>query len=344
MSYTPSWSNGASGRVAGGVHDVRLADAVELADAVNRRRRLTYQAEHDFSAHVGEGKFVRLATVKSSVAADNFRDSLASCILSPPTGSLGGEPSTPGLMTWLWPENDADENKRIVAGTPGAGEVSLFAGFNATAGWTDASPSAGGTVVRAVHFNELRQAAERLRRGRWMMPLYTVSCITSILPDTPWISSVIGNNGEDQTHCLGFSRIRDTVSVEEASLGVTNATVRPGSRIELYVSADCTVDVYRVRQFMDFGNDPPSWNQARPVAGVGWSSPGALGDCTLMGSISLSANAWGSLGGSGVAGALQAMVDGEEQSFLFARADTDDDAVYLQARLVIEFDLNAPPS
>ena len=51
MAYDPSWTNSASGdRLVAAASPVRLCDVSELAAAINRRRRLTYQAEQVFTS------------------------------------------------------------------------------------------------------------------------------------------------------------------------------------------------------------------------------------------------------------------------------------------------------
>ena len=346
MPYLATWTNGdAQGRVAPAVHRIRLSDAQELAEAINRRRLLTYQAAQDFSSHVAAGKRLREPTFDSAVAPplDNFRAALAEKILSAPLGTLGGEPATPAAMDWLWPIADGDENKRIVAGEAGAGEVSLFDKLNATAGWTDADLLAAVSPVRAVHCNELRQAVEWLRRGRWVLPVYLATGLFSPLPDTPWIGELIANNGAQELRTLGMAILR---TVDDPPRGLCGVMARESCSLAVTADADCQVEVYRCKRTVDFVTDRPTWNEYDPSASAAWASPGGAGadDAAWIGSVSLTAGVPGYLTGAALAEAVQAMVDGAEQNFLLRRADTGYETITLTAELTVEFDLDSPPN
>jgi len=346
MTYTPSWTNGnAQGRVEAGQHFICLSGALELTGAINRRRLLTYQTEHDFSSDVSAGKHVRQSTLDAASAPpfDNLRCSFDDKILSPPTGTLGGTPPTPGAMDWLWPIAGGDENKIIVSGSPGEGEVALFQKLNGTSDWTDPTITAGATAVRSVHFNELRQVAEWVRRGRWQLPVYFAGGLFSSLPDTPWITDAIANNGTNELRAVGYAIIRTN---ETPDRGLVNVSVRPSSYFEITADVDCSVEIYRCLRSIDFVSDPPTWNEYDPSASAAWATPGGTGsgDAALIGSLDLAADSPGQLSGSAMASALQAMVDGEEQNFLIRRSDTGPQTVSIEAELVVEFDLESPPN
>jgi hypothetical protein len=107
-----------------------------------------------------------------------------------------------------------------------------------------------------------------------------------------------------------------------------------------------TIGLYRCTKPVPFEmEDGPSWNNWCNAAA--WSTPGGLGDCELIGSLSVphSHQQWPVFyrltAGSA---AFQAMVDGAPNVILARRADTGPDAVYVQVRCGIEFELNGPPS
>jgi hypothetical protein len=344
MTYLPTWTNAdAAGRVTPGQHRLRLSDAAELAAAVNRRRLLTYQDAQDYSSHLAAGLFLRAIPFDGADAPppDDFRTALEEKVLAPPAGSLGGTPPTPEAMEWLWPAPDADEDKTIVAGAPEAGQVNLFDGLNGGGDWTDPSLAPGASAVRAVHVNELRAAVETLRRGRWTLPVYFAGGLFSVMPDTPWLTEAVANNGTDELRSLGFAMLRTP-----GGHGLTNVTVRETSRLEVTADADCTLAIARCLREVDFANDPPTWNEHDPSAGGAWDAPGGLGvsDAAGVGTLSLSAGVSGSLGGAVMAAALQAMVDGAPQNFLARRVDTDGNTVGITANLVVEFDVDTPPN
>ena len=315
-------------------HTVSLSDAQELAAAINRRRLIAYQFEQDFSSHIYSGAPVRASTVATESAPpfDAFRSSLTS-VLNPPTGTLGGSPPTPTDMCWLWPEAGADENTII---TPGF----LFYKLNGTSSWTDPTLAPHQTRIRAVHFNELRQATEWIRRGRWEMPIYFAAGILSLLPNTPWLTTAIANNGSDELRALGYAVVR---SVENPPRGPVNVTARSSSKLEITADTDCSVGVYHCLRPVDFVENLPTWNS---YGSGSWSSPGGLGsgDSTYIGSIGLTAYIPGSLSGSALAGALTAMATGAAENFLVRRSDTDTDTIVISGQLTIEFDLNSPPN
>ena len=348
MSYTATWSNAdVQGRLTAGVHAVRLSDPQELAEAINRRCLLVYKSQEDYSGQVQSGAFVNQSTINGggSPPVQGFRDALAQEILEPAPGGLGGTPPTPASMEWLWPVADENENKVIVndAGGVGEGQIGLFQQLNGTTSWTDPVVTGGETRIRSVHFNEFRQVVEYLRRGRWELPIYFAAGIFSILPDTPWITEAIANNGTDELRSLGFAVI---CTDESPARGLANVTVRSDSRLELTVDTDCDVEVFRCLRGLEFVEDPPTWNEFAPGESLAWQTPGATGpqDAVLIGSIQLSADTPGSISNAALTEALQAMIGGSEQNFLVRRSDTGAATVSVTGRLVIEFDLDSPPN
>jgi len=346
MSYAPSWTNAnAQGRLEAGQHFARLSDASELAAAANRRRLLTYQTQQDFSSEISSGKYIRRSTLAGASAPpfDNLRGSLDDKILSPPLGTMGGSPPTPAAIDWLWPVPGADENRIIVAGTPGEGEVGLFQKLNGGSDWSDPILNAGQTTIRAVHFNELRQAVEWLRRGCWELPLYFAGGLFSVLPDSSWITDAIANNGTHELRAAGYAVIR---TGETPDRGLVNVAAGSESYLQITADYDCSAEIYRCLRAIDFVNDPPTWNEYDPSASGAWTTPGGTGagDATLIGSMSLTAGVPAQLSTAGLLSAVQAMVNGAEQNFLVRRSDTGPQTVGIEGTLVVVFDLNSPPN
>ena len=223
------------------------------------------------------------------------------------------------------------------------GEVGLFQKLNGTTNWTDTALTAGQTNVRAVHFNELRQATEWIRRGRWKLPIYFSAGIFSLLPDNAWGGEAIANNGSAEVRSLGFALLTNFAR----TTGLTgNLTIRSSSKIEIWTDWDCTVGIYHCLRPIDWFEHWPTWNEYQ-ITKHSWASPGGLGggDSTYIGSVSAVEDEWVSFSGAGLASALQAMVDGAEQNFLVRRADSADSwTVDVLGRLTIEFDLDTPPN
>ncbi len=341
MPYTPSWTNGnPQGRLEP-LQRVRLSDAQELAAAINRRRLLAYMEEQDFSSQIHSLAPVRSAAVsmQSAPPFDSFRESVGN-LLSLQGGAILGQPSSPLAEQWLWPLGGDDENKVIVPGeaTPDANEVSLPEMLNGTNQWTDPLLAPGVQSVRAVHFNELRQAVEWMIRGRWTLPIYFPAGILSSMPETPWIGGYVGNTGEQELRTLGFAFIR------LASTGLTNVTVRASSRLELVADTDCTIQAAHCLRELDFMEDLPSWQPYRPGLSASWTTPGAMDDAMLLGEVQLTAGQTGVLGGLPLTEGLQAMIDGQAQNFLLRRGDTGGETIHVTGQVVIEFDLNSPPN
>ncbi len=330
MTYTPTWANAdAQGRVTR-EHWARLPDVQELIDAVNRRRRLVYLEEQSFN----------IADWLSVAPLPALREQITDAILTPALGGLGGTPATPAGMDWLWPTADANENGVLRPDT--GGDVSLFEQLNGTSNWTDANLAAG-EFVKAVHVNELRQALEWTSRGRWTLPIYWASGLFSVLPDTPWTGEAVANNGTNELRSVGYAVFRaDGLPVR----GLTDATARATSKIEITADANCTVDLYRVKRWLDFEFDMPTWNRYDPSASLAWETPGGLGsqDAAFIGSIQLTADVPGTLTGAAVQQAFQDILDGADQFFLLRRADTGALTIFVSGRVVVEFDLTTPPS
>jgi len=346
MAYEPQWSNqNESGRVVAGEHFIKLTDVDEIINAINRRWRLTYRTCHDFSSALGSGQWIsrELWSTATYPPFDNMRKWISYHLMAMPGGVLGGEPPSPGDMNWLWPINDGDENKIIVAGTPGSGQVNLFNKLNGTTGWTDPTLTAGVTDVRAVHLNELRQSIEWLRRGRWHLPIYFSAGILSWLPDTPMYAGLM-NNGTDELRTLGFAFVRNNENPPE---GLVNLTARSTSKVVLVADGeDCTVALYRCKRPIDFIDDRPTWNEYLPQQDKAWSQAGGLGgdDAEYIGSVELTDGVEGKITGSSLASAIQAMIDGEPGNFTARRTDESDVTVDITGELIVEFDLDTPPN
>jgi hypothetical protein len=347
MTYQSQWTHGdANGDLVAGADRVCLIDPQGIADAINRRRRLTYQYAQDFSSHLYSGAPVRASTIDfASGPFQDLRAGLTTGVLYPPNGSMGNDPPTPTEMTWLWPIDDGDINKPLVSGLmpPGPDEVGLVCKINGTNQWTDAPLLAGQTAIRAVHFNEMRRAVEYIRRGRWELPIYWLTGLFSLMPDTPWTQAMVAHTATSELRGVGFAVLRGQ---ESPPRGLVNITVLPTSFVEVTADADCTVEVYHCERPIDFAESPPTWNEYDPAGGHAWATPGGIGggDSTTLGSVALEADVPGQISGSAVAAGLQAIADGGEQNFLIRRADVEWLSVAVSSRVVIEFDLNGPPN
>lgn len=194
-----------------------------------------------------------------------------------------------------------------------------------------------------MHVNELREATELLRRGRWEMPIYWPAGIFSILPDTPWIGGVLANNGTHEVRSIGHAYLRRW---EDPLSGLGNVRVLASSRVNLRSQRACGVAVYQLDKTISWTEQPPTWSHNPPDD---WDSPGGLGGgATYMGSAGLaldvpSGQFIASISGGSVAAGLQAIVDGARQNFIARRTDTSDPiTAELWGSLEIEFELNTP--
>ena len=347
MTYAATWTNSnAQGRLDAGVHFIRDDDPGELADAVNRRRRLVYLFGQDFSSQIGPGQGVRAVTLATQTPPPfrNLRDNITEKILSPATGGLGGTPPTPEAMDWLWPVGGGDENKVLVASDPDPGQVGLMEKLNGTQDWADPTLTGGQTPVRAIHFNELRQAIEWIVRGRWRLPVYLPGGIWSSFPNTPWIWDAIANTDTYELRSVGFVVAR---TADTPPLGLTDLTVRSATKLEITADTDCQVEVYRCLREIEFVPDPPTWNEYDPSASAAWATPGGTGpgDATYIGSLNVTADVTAQLSNAALTSAVQAMIDGAEQNFLLCRGDIGPETIHIElAELVVEFDLDSPPN
>ncbi len=346
MTYAPTWTQqNPAGLLVAGQHRTALADFAELADAINRRRRLVYQAGQDYTSQLAGGERIGTGPIATGSAPpfDAMRGAVTSELLNAATGVLGGSPPTPAAMDWLCPMPGANEGKRLVTGLAGAGEVSLFALLNGGGDWTDPTLTSGDSPIRAMHVNELRETVTLLSRGRWRLPVYLSAGLISNLPDTPWIGGAVGNTGSASLHTVGFAV---PVTDDPAPRGLVNVTARSSSAIRLTVDVDCSVAVYRCHRAIDFTGDPPTWNRYDPSAPAQWALAGGTGaaDATLVGTLALTAYTPGELTGSAVADAAQGVIDGAEPNWLIRRTDTGPETVGVSAELVVEFDLDSPPN
>ncbi len=317
MTYNPSWTNGnGSGRLVSPDHHIRLIDAEEIGDALDRRRRIAYWSGFDFSSDLVSGAYVKGSTVR------DFRSKLISDVLLADYGALGGSPPTPLAVDWTWPVGDGDFGKKLVGYTTDPNEANLFDKLNDTGSWSG-SATGPGSSIRAVDINELRQALEWTIHGAWQLPIYTTAGILSVMASTPWIGNVIANNGTDELQSIGWA----VVNYDDR--GIQNATARSSS-IVVSVDTACTVQVYHADKSVDF-NNPPSWD-----------SFGGLGGCTSIGSASCSPGSPGTI--SGASTALGNMIDGAEQNFLFRRSDNGPETITIRATFHANFELNTPPN
>lgn len=348
MPYDPQWTHGdPDGQLTPGADRVHLVDAQEIAEAINRRRILTYQGTQDFSSRLYGDAPVRASTIAYAGPPPfhNFRTSLHLSVLCPPGGSLGGDPPTPTSMDWLWPVSDGDENKKLVSGltTPPPGTVGLLPKINGTNHWTDASLAPGVTGIRAVHFNELRKAVEYIRRGRWDLPIYWISGLFSLAPDTPWTAGMVAHTEVGELRNVGYAVFRGGQS---PPWGLTNLTVRSSSFLEVTADTDCTVEVFHCLRPIDFEDWGATWNEYNPGTSSAWATPGGTGpgDSVSLGTVALQADVPGQITGSALAEGFQAIADGAEQNFLIRRVDIELWTVAVEARVVVEFDLHSPPN
>lgn len=345
MTYTSTWIDAnEQGDLVAGLHWVRDDHLAELVTALNRRHRLTYQADLDYSQQVAAGAYIRASLLAGTLPSplENLRAQVAD-LLSPPLGGMGGEPPSPAGMEWLWPLADEDENAFIVMEEPQAAQVGLLEKIGQDGSWSDPSLGGGVTPIRACHVNQLRRAAEMLRRGRWTLPLFLTSGMFSTVPDEPWDGGYVANNGSAEIRSVGciFARTDDS-----PALGLSGVEVRPTSRIELTAQDSCSVELRRILQPMALLSDLPTWNCYRPAQSLTWASPGGAGqnDSAVIGSVALPAGQAGVLSGAAVASALQAMIDGTGQNFLLRRTDTGSASIPVSARAIVEFDLVSPPN
>jgi len=340
MTYSPTWSNGTDGRLSAGVHVISLTDGTEVAEAINRRRLLIGHDEEDFSSHLASGKYVKAATLATITEPfENLREALDDTILTPGIGFLGGGcVSAPSDFAWLWPVADGNENDELT-------RVLLFSKLNGGDDWTDPTPTAGQTGIKAVHFNELRQVVEWIRRGRWEADIYFFGGIFSAAPDSTWAPWSVANNGTHELRSVGCTSIRND---ETPPRGLTNLTVRSSSKIRITVDTACSLGVYHCLRDVPCSEETgPTWNEYDWAAGKAWAAPGGLGpgDSSYIGSMSgLGAGETGEISGEDVASAFQDMVDGAEQNFLVRRTDTGPETITITGEIIVEFDLDTPPN
>lgn len=335
MSYTANWTDGS--RLQAAVNAVRDDHFIELGDAVNRRKMLAYQGATNFAGSVVAQQLIH------TVPLTTIRAALLNDVLLPPAGVLGGQPSSPTSMQWLWPVADGDENQVIVPAGAGTGQVNLLIKTLGSSTWTDGIVTSARTPIRAPHVNELRACLERVTRGRWRMPLYMSAGMLSTTPDTGWPGGYISNVGPAELRGLAFGCLRFPDAPQP---GLGGVSVRASSSLAIYADIACQVQVYRCLQPVDYYNNLPSWNCYDPAGGRAWATPGGTGsgDAVFIGTVACPANGTGTLTGANLATALQAMVDGAEQSFLFRRYDVAAGTVYLEQDIIVEFDLDSPPN
>jgi hypothetical protein len=286
---------------------------------------------------------VRASTLATAVAPPltNLRGALLNDVLLPPPGLLGGQPSSPTSMQWLWPVSDADENKIILPAGAGSGQVNLLPKAIGSSTWRD-NVAGGLTHIAAPQINELRACLECVTRGRWRMPLYMSASILSYMPDTAWPGGYVANTGSAELRDLAFGCLRADGSPQR---GLTGVAVRASSSLTIWADTACQVQVYRCLRPINYGDNMPTWNAYDPAGSHAWATPGGAGsgDAVNIGTVACPANSTGTLTGASLVTALQAMVDGAEQNFLIRRADVANGTVILTFDLIVEFDLVRDP-
>lgn len=313
-------------------------DFREIAEALNRRRRILFFGEHDYSGLFEPDEYIGRQPIASHSPPPYraLRPEFDYIINN--FAGLGGNPPTPADMHWLWPEADSDEDKRIITAAPEAGEVNFFARMNGTSGWTDPALDAS-TYIRTIHMNEMRWGIEHLRRGHLRVPIYFTAGLLSLLPDDAWVGETLANNGTDELRSAGYAILS---IADSPPRGLADVAVRGTSEIRITASEDCTVELGRCIREIDFADDPPTWNKYAPNQGLSWDTPG--GDYVSLGTIALAAGVPGVLAGQTVQAALQEMVDGAPQNFLARRADTGYENIQIAVEAAVEFDLSDPPN
>ena len=326
MSYTPQWTD--APRLTGQEY-VRAGHFRELADAIDRRRRLGASGTDGWPA-IAPHSHVLYQT------AISLRSAIGSELLSMLTGRLGGGPiASPCALAWLWPFADGDEDKVLVANNPQSGQVSLFQKLNGTYSW-GAPMSWAAPHIQAIHINELRQALEWISRGRWVFPLYLPGGLFSPLPDVPWLGGVIANDGVSELRTAGAIIARN-VGDGGVIHGLSGIAIRSTSSIELTADLDCRVSVgFLPAPAVDWDNDPPCWDGP-------WAGGGA--NAQPLGELTLTAGQTGRLSSAALTAALQQIADGgAESNFLISRMDCSNDNITITGNVVAEFDLTSPPN
>lgn len=350
MSYSPGWTNqDSNGHVAAGGW-IAAADVNELEAAMNRRHRLMVNPAGDWPLDfdVAAGQAAMAAAIQ---AARDGADSLL------PAGGFFSHASGWWQLStyawWLCPQGGTDEDKFIVpdARPPGPGEVGFFAKLNGATGWTDA-PASGGPI-RAVHVNELRDAAALLRRGRFVLRVGDGgdAKASRALPGGLWYPPAVARDGTDAMH--SWFGGRDWLWTSDGGagwLGTRDAgvTVR-SSMIRLKpAGADVKLKLYHCKRAVNAANF--SWTQYDAAAGLNWASAGGTGaaDATHLADLELTADTWTEHSDATLAAVLQQMADGDaEPSFMIApdeQTGWGSNPTHVQIEVVLDFELDGPPA
>ena len=357
-TYNPAWTNADSnGRVDSTCYHGR-GDLDEIAAAINRRRLLVIQEPWDYDALLDVRPYVSQYVIDDSTespAADNalnFRQAVIDRILlAAPGRDTYYVPSNPSSLAWLWPLADADENKTVVTwlGSPSPTQVGLFNRLNGSPGWTDPAIVANAThtsPARAVHINELRQALEWLRRGRWVLPMYWNVGLFTGMPNVPWFGSLLTYDGTSEARALGVVRPH----IGPRGLHGVRAIA---ASVSITFSAACVVEMRQVLRSISFDDDWPTWNHYRGDSGLPWSQPGGCGagdSEVVFGPAPVSAGVPlvidGANGGSGWLPTWQSVLDQDSSPFfLLRRLDAAAGLVdILSASLTLTFELDSPPA
>ncbi len=186
-----------------------------------------------------------------------------------------------------------------------------------------------------------QELADAINRRRYLINF--AGGLFSILPETPWLGEHVANNGANELRSVGFAQLQPG---GEATLGLTDVTIRTTSELEITADADCSIEVYHCKRPIDFVGDPPTWNEYDPSASASWDTPGGLGagDATYIGAMSLAGQTPGALSGAALQSVLQTMVDGGQQNILVRRSDSGSETIFISGRLLVEFTSTARPT
>ncbi|MCL2700648.1 MAG: hypothetical protein FWE88_03015 [Phycisphaerae bacterium] len=366
--YTPQWANANSAGLVDSSRYIRRCDLDELAAAINRRRLLVIQNPYEYGPLLDARPYVSQYAIDDSSemsAQDHYAMAMRHAVINrilyaQPGRDTLHQPASPKSITWLWPLADADENKAITTwlASPSSTAVGLFNRLNGSATWTQPTLHANGVdYAKAVHVNELRQALEWLRRGRWELPIYWNLGMLSEVPDTGWFGDSIANTGSGELRSLGL--LRAVLLASEIGGGMApNVYGLHGVRvlsasISIAVNTACVVELRQVLRPISLvrtAGDLPTWNHYRGTSKLAWAQPGGMGagDSVAIGGGATSASPGSPavFSGGDLLPVLQAMFDQEAgQFFLLRRVDVANTMVDITGTtLTVDFELTSPPA
>jgi len=361
--YDPNWSNAnASGRVDA-TNFIRRVDLDEIAAAINRRLLLVLQSPFHYAPLLDARPYVSQYVIDDVRVGghppdylNNFREAIDfDVLLAMPGGDIAYYPNNPIAMDWLWPLADGDENKTIVqwTGSPSATEVGLFNRLNGVYGWTDPTIDAGYVTqhARAVHLNELRQALEWLRRGRWVLPCYGWWGLVNTMPDQAWFAWQVGNNGSDDIRTMFGPRLH--IDSGDGLLRGLHGVKPISASMTMTFSQSCTLEFRQIlRPILHGYAGQSSWDFYNNATKSPWAAGGATGpgdSQVFVNSISATANVPLTIDITNTTGWLtmwQSMLDGDTPPYFLARRlDTGATMVNISnVTITLDFELNSPPA